>query len=101
MGVLRSMVLAFIAIGFLVLYTQIRFKPQMRTIVLDKEGLKTTIGKKSGSRSWKELKSVEEQSDDLIITGKNGNAFIIPPRAFSSAENRAAFLSFALSSITA
>ena len=79
------------------LYPQLRFKPQVRTILLDSDGLRTTIGKKSATRSWRDLKSLDEDDGYLIITGKNGNAFIIPPRAFATPDSRAVFVSFARS----
>ena len=82
------------ALAFMVVYPQLRFKPQRRFLVLNEDGLRTTIGKKSGSRSWREIKSVAELSGYVIITGKNGNAFIIPPRAFDSLATRESVLSF-------
>ena len=83
------------------LYPQLRFKPRVRTIVLDREGLKTTVGKTSGARRWNELKSIDEEDGYLIITVKNGNAFIVPPRAFINPESRTDFVSFARSSLAA
>jgi hypothetical protein len=97
-GLTLSIGLAFMGVAFTVLYPQLMFKPQLRTLVLDRDGLKTTIGTKSGARAWQELKSIEDVNEYLIITGKNGNTFIIPPRAFATPERRADFHSFAQSS---
>lgn len=93
-GILVSVALALGALAFMAVYPQLRFKPERRLLVLDKDGLRTTVGKKSGSRSWREIKSVADLSGYVIITGKNGNAFIIPPRAFDSPATCERVLSF-------
>jgi PHD/YefM family antitoxin component YafN of YafNO toxin-antitoxin module len=70
------------------LWPQIRFNPAVRSLSIDAEGIKTSIGKVSGSRLWKEVQSVDERDGAIVITGKNQNAFIIPARAFTSDEAR-------------
>jgi hypothetical protein len=39
----------------LFLFPQIMFKPEVRTLVFDRNGLRTKIGKKSGSVPWPEI----------------------------------------------
>jgi hypothetical protein len=83
------------AISFLVLYPQLLFKPQERTLTLDERGVSTAIGRHSGSRSWAEISSIHEDGDYIVLRSKKGNAFIVPPRAFPTAEERTKFLAFA------
>jgi hypothetical protein len=34
--------------------------------------------------TWSQIKSIENASNEIIITRRNGNAFLIPARAFQS-----------------
>jgi hypothetical protein len=94
-GILVSNGLAVGALAFMAIYPQLRFKPERRSLVLNDNGLSTKIGRKTGSRSWREIKSVAEEMGYVVITAKNRNAFIIPPRAFDGSEERDNFLAFA------
>lgn len=74
-------------VGFIVLFPlwpQIRFKSAVRSLTISSEGLVTSIGKITSSRSWTEVASVEERSGAVVITVENKNAFIVPSRAFDS-----------------
>ena len=73
-------------VGFLALAPQLLFKPQQRVLRLGPAGLWTSIGTKTGERSWAEIVSVEREADHIIITGRNLNAFIIPVSAFPNLE---------------
>jgi hypothetical protein len=86
----------FLFVLLMVVYPQLRFKSQIRRLEIDQEGISTIIGKRLGRRSWKEVLSVSEQDDRIIILSRSG-AFIVPARAFTSTEQRKAFLSFAQS----
>ena len=79
------------------LFPILRFKRQTRTLTIDAMGLETTIGSKHGTRTWSEIRSIAELDGDIVLLGKNGNAFVIPPRAFKSATAREGFLNFAMS----
>jgi hypothetical protein len=46
------------------------FKPQVRTIIFDAQGINTTVGKKSGSVEWREVQSVEDTADNIVIVGR-------------------------------
>jgi hypothetical protein len=66
------------------LWPQLRFKPAVRTLKIDEKGFETVIGRRSGARSWKDVRSVKESDGAIVITGDNNNAFIVPSRAFAS-----------------
>jgi hypothetical protein len=71
-------------------FPQIMFKPQERTLHLTPEGWSTTIGRKSGSKPWKEIRGMADTPEGLVIVGANGNAMVVPQRAFSDESHRAA-----------
>ncbi len=77
---------------FLVLYPQLRFKPQVRTLTIAPDGISTTIRGRSKSYRWSEVASVTEEGDHVYIGFANINAFVVPSRAFSSAEHRQDFV---------
>ncbi len=81
-----------IPILLLVLYPQFRFKPQARTISLGTSGITTTVGRKSGRISWKNIRSVTNERGYVVVEGSSGNAFIIPPRAFDTPAAQASFV---------
>ena len=74
------------------LWPQLRFKSSTRSLTIGPEGLITRIGEISGSRTWREISSIESDGEEVVIVGKNRNAFIIPSRAFQSAAARQEFL---------
>jgi hypothetical protein len=73
------------------LWPQFRFKSAVRTLTIDADGLVTSVGTVSGSRSWKEIRSIEESDGAIVITGNNRNAFVVPERAFASSSERQQF----------
>lgn len=64
------------------LWPQIRFKPAVRTLTIDVDGITTVVGAISGSRRWAEIRSIEQSQGTIVITGLNNNAFVVPERAF-------------------
>ena len=48
------------------LWPQIMFKPQPRTLTINSTGIETTIGKKSGKRSWGEIKEIQDFEDEIV-----------------------------------
>lgn len=74
------------------LWPLIRFKSSERTLHVDPTGWRTTIGNKSGSRAWKDIQEVSERGGVVAITGKNGNALLIPARAFATPAERDQFV---------
>jgi len=69
-----------------IVYPQLRFKPQMRTLVIDARGIRTKIGSRSGTIAWSSIGRVAQVGDALIIQRKRGNAFAVPARAFATRE---------------
>jgi len=88
-------------VTLMVLYPQMMFKPQSRLLIIDSDGLDTVIGTRRAKRTWGDIRSVADDGGYIIITGTNGNAFVVPPRAFPSPTARASFLSFAQRSVAA
>jgi len=84
------------ALILLPLWPQIRFKGPVRSLTIDPNGLRTTIGEISASRLWKEVRSIELRDSGVIISGFNKNAFIIPSRAFANDGDRVIFYEDAL-----
>jgi hypothetical protein len=76
---------------FLPLWPQLRFKPTVRMLTINAEGLVTAVGSVSGSRSWKEVRSIEDSDGVIVITGNNKNAFVVPERAFANSSERKQF----------
>ena len=68
------------------------YKPQIRTLTVNEDGIWTVIGSKSGEAKWAEIINIEDTSEHIIIIRKTLNAFIIPRRAFQSDEDRYTFL---------
>ena len=75
------------------LWPQLRFKPQRRILTIDATGWTTQIGNVHGSRSWGAVRSVEDRPEAITFVSSNGNALIVPNRAFSDKSAREAFLS--------
>ncbi|MGO9512924.1 MAG: YcxB family protein [Steroidobacteraceae bacterium] len=78
-------------VAVLCLWPRIRFKAAPRSLTIDENGLKTTIGQISGSRRWSDVRSVVETDSAIVITGTNGNVLIVPSRAFATERERLAF----------
>jgi hypothetical protein len=77
---------------FFPLWPQLRFKSAVRSLTIDAEGIKTVVGTVSGSRLWKDIRSIEESDGTIVITGNNKNAFVVPERAFADSSERLRFL---------
>jgi hypothetical protein len=69
-----------------------RFKGATRVLSIDKGGFTTTIGARSGERSWQEIAAVEDTGEEILIIVKTGNAMVVPRRAFANNAARARFL---------
>ena len=83
---------AVLAALFFALYPQLRFKPQTRILTIATEGLSTTINAKSRNYSWSEVASVTLVRGRVYIGISNGNAFVVPSRAFTSPQQQEEFL---------
>jgi hypothetical protein len=83
-GVLGGFVGILLMAGVLAVYPQIMFKPQLRTLELLPDHIRTTIGSQNKTLTWSEVARVETDDGFLIITGRSGNAFVVPPTAFAN-----------------
>jgi hypothetical protein len=72
--------------------SQVLFKRTERVLRVTPAGWHTQIGKRVGSRPWTKVSSIKEDAGNIIITGKNQNALIVPLRAFPDPSFRQQFL---------
>jgi hypothetical protein len=79
-------------VACLAAFPQIMFKRQERTLHLTPEGWSTTIGRKSGAMPWKAIRALADTPEGFVILGSNGNAMVLPQRAFIDAAHRAAVI---------
>jgi len=82
-----------VPIGF-AFFPMLVFTPGARTLVADDTGISATVGKRDMTVPWSDVTRVEEEQDTLVIQRRNLNAFIVPARAFQSAEDRLRFHDF-------
>jgi hypothetical protein len=90
--IIRALLASFAVIAILVIYPQIMYKPNMRTLTVNDQGINTNIGARSGEISWLEIISIEEANKCICISSQTGNAFLVPDRAFKSVADRSYFL---------
>jgi hypothetical protein len=83
-----------IPLVYFVIYPQLRFKPSVRTLVVSSSGIETEIERKNVNIPWGDVAAIENECDYIFIERSNGNAFIVPTRAFSSVANRSEFFDF-------
>ena len=73
-------------------YPQLRYKPEVRILTADSTGLATAIGTRAERYDWAAVDRIRPGPSALLIQMRNANAFIVPDRAFGSAEQRDAFI---------
>jgi len=79
-------------IAFMVVWPQLRYRPEERSLTFDAEGLSFARGSQTGRMAWAQIGSVADADGGVIVTGRNQSAFIVPTRAFGGeAEKAAAF----------
>jgi hypothetical protein len=74
------------------LWPQLRFKLELRTLSVDPLGISTKVGTWHAVIPWTEVGRITPVADEIFIEGKNGNAFIVPNRAFTAPQQRVEFL---------
>lgn len=67
---------------FMVVWPQLRYRPEERALTFDAEGLSYVRGPQTGRMPWAQIGSVADAESGIILTGRNHNAFIVPTRAF-------------------
>ncbi len=75
-------------------YPMLAFKSKSRVLTADENGIDTTIGITRRIVPWSDVVDVREDGEAVVIERRNGNAFIVPVRAFKSGETRRQFLAF-------
>jgi hypothetical protein len=78
-------------VALMAAWPQAAFKSQERLLEIGPEGWFTSIAKKSGSRTWRMVGSVQLNDEIIFIVMKSGNALLIPRRAFQNELSREAF----------
>lgn len=73
------------------LWSQLKFKPEVRTLEIDKAGFKTSVGRYHGIRRWSEIRSVHDDGETIVLTTRQG-AMLIPRRAFGDVVDRGKFI---------
>ena len=92
-------------LSFFVLFPQATYKRLERTLIVSDRGIETTIGGVLASRSWRDVAAITDYGETIavVIAGGarfgpvwirtlNGNAFVIPNRAFEDPASRSRFL---------
>jgi hypothetical protein len=74
------------------LWPQLNFKPQVRTLEVDEAGYRTVIGRHKGERPWPEIQSIHDGGETVVLMTRQGNAMLIPRRAFVGAPDRGQFV---------
>ena len=86
----------FLALGMVLLlfplWPQLKFKSEIRTLSIDHQGISTKVGTWHAVIPWVEVGRIAPGADGIYIEGKNGNAFIVPNRAFTAPQQRVEFL---------
>ena len=93
---LRDAVTAVLTAGgfmlFLPVMLFIRGKTSNRSLTVSAEGISTEIGSLKAQIPWRKVKVISETDRYVLVARASGNAFFIPSRAFSSPEQKAAFV---------
>jgi hypothetical protein len=92
-ALVKGLLLSALLIAGFVAYPQATFKPQVRTLTVDDDGVLRKQGSQSIRRSWREISSIVDD-DGYIVMETKGGAFIVPPSAFASDIARADFVAF-------
>ena len=81
-GLMFGAALSALLIASIIVWPQLRYRPEERALTFDAEGLSFTRGAQTGRMPWSQIASVADADGGLIITGRNQSAFIVPTRAF-------------------
>lgn len=81
-------------IALFMVYPLLRYKPEMRELTVNDEGIRTSIGRRRADIPWNDVAALDVQDDALVIRRSDLNGLIVPARAFATHEERAEFESF-------
>lgn len=78
---------------FVIAMVFVRGKTQERTLSISEQGISTQTGSVDAQLPWSGVKEVKDSGSYILIVGRTGNSFFVPPRAFDGPEERDRFLS--------
>ena len=78
---------------FVIAMVFVRGKTQERTLSISEQGISTHIGYIDAQLPWSGVKEVRDSGSYILIVGRTGNSFFVPPRAFQGPAERSRFLS--------
>jgi len=96
---LLALACGLVSVGWMPAIPMLMFKPQLRSVEIDQDGISTAIDGQSARRSWSEIQSIAQEDGYIVMLGHKGSAFLIPPRAFHDSDEQQRFLSFALDAL--
>ena len=77
---------------FIPFWTSIRGKTAKRTLTVSPDGISTEIDRIKAQIPWSKIRMVTETPQFILIARSNGNAFLVPNRAFSEPDQKVEFL---------
>ena len=84
-GVIIAATIALNIVTYFPFVPLLLFKPQTRILRIDRQGFLTQIGRRSSTRSWKNIARIERMpSGEVLLIGRSTNMMIIPRRAFAT-----------------
>jgi YcxB-like protein len=99
--VLAALACGLLSVAWMPAVPLLMFRPQLRSVEIDQDGISTTIDGESARRSWDEIQSISQEDGYIVMLGRKGSAFLIPPGAFETTDEQQRFLSFALDALGA
>lgn len=89
---LAALVWMIVVFVLLLLWVFFRAKTNVRSLSISEQGIYTEIGRIKADYPWSKVKEVKDVGDYILVVNRTGNAFFVPNRAFSNAEQRIEFL---------
>ncbi|WP_186002754.1 YcxB family protein [Mycobacterium sp. KBS0706] len=87
-----AILIGLLSVLWLPFYPLIAYRPGLRSLSAEPEGLRLRRGSSDCTSPWREIASVNEAEGSIVIANRNRNALIIPNRAFANATTRTDFL---------
>ena len=98
-SILIALACGVLSVAWMPLIPLLMFRPQVRSVEIDQDGISTTIEGEQSRRSWRDIETISEEDGYIVLLGTKGSAFLIPPRAFQTTDEQQRFLSFALEAL--
>ncbi|KQW83802.1 YcxB family protein [Brevundimonas sp. Root1279] len=81
-GIVWGLIYSAVLILFAVLWPQVRYRADERTLTFGDKGITAVRGKQAVQVPWAKIHSVTNEAVGIVIARRNYNALIIPHRAF-------------------